>query len=165
MGVPIWRRAHSQEQYLEEKPEPDEDWKMYTEMCCVVRIPGTLSLVWNVLRRPLGVRVGRGILKMKTCQQARVQIVTFHTLLRLQPPWPALYPATQYFTQLEKLSIYIGRNPRNAQVDKWTKILLIGNHCQEFRVLTQVTATTLLPLLDVIGTVVISSIYVALGQV
>ena len=86
MGVPIWRRAHSQEQYLEEKPEPDEDWKMYTEMCCVVRIPGTLSLVWNVLRRPLGVRVGRGILKMKTCQQARVQIVTFHTLLRLQPP-------------------------------------------------------------------------------
>ena len=75
------------------------------------------------------------------------------------------YPATQYFTQLEKLSIYIGRNPRNAQVDKWTKILLIGNHCQEFRVLTLVTATTPLSFLDVIGTVVISSIYVALGQV
>ena len=49
-------------------------------------------------------------------------------------------------------------------MDKWTKILLIGNHCQEFRVLTLVTATTPLPLLDVIGTVVISSIYAALGQ-
>ena len=89
------------------------------------------NIVFSVecIELPPGGEGWPGILKMKTCQQGRVQIVFFHTLLRLQLPLLSRIdtfrrPATQYFTQLEKLPIF-GRNPRNfftapQQVDQNT---------------------------------------------
>ena len=107
MGVPIWRRAHSQEQYLEEKPEPDENWRMYIDMCCVVRIPGTLSLVWNVLKAPPGGEGWPRNSKNENLSASQSANCNISHLVKAAAPLTCLGPSHSIFHSIgETLNIY-----------------------------------------------------------
>ena len=112
------------------------NWEM-----CVKEIPGTLSLVRNVLSCPPGGEGWPRNSKNENLSASLSANCNISHLVRLQLPWPVTRIDT-LSSQTQTLNISL--NWRNSQYwekpeeflyhQQVTKILLIGNHCEEFRV-------------------------------